>query len=68
MQVSWDIIAKGKIEHPIYFDRSEAYKRQYINMITLVKIFAFRSIQEYQRLLKEADKVMAELKEEYDLE
>jgi hypothetical protein len=68
MQVSWDIITKGKIEHPVYVDKSEAYKRQYINMVTLVKIFAFRSIQEYQRLLKEADKVMDELKKEYDLE
>jgi len=68
MQVSWDIITKAKIEHPIYMDRSEAYTRQYINMVTLAKIFAFRSIQEYQRLLKEADKVMAELKTEYELE
>jgi hypothetical protein len=34
----------------------------------MVKIFAFRSMQEYERLLKEADKVMTELKKEYDLE
>jgi hypothetical protein len=68
IQVSWDIITKGKIEHPIYLNRSADYKRQYINMVTMIKIFAYRSMQEYQHLLKEADKVLAELKNEYDLE
>jgi hypothetical protein len=68
IQVSWDLITKGKIEHPFYFNRSEAYKRQYTNMITMIKIFAYRSIQECQRLLKEADKVLDELKNEYDME
>ncbi|HWD89869.1 MAG TPA: hypothetical protein VG367_17175 [Mucilaginibacter sp.] len=68
MQVSWDIITKNKIEHAIYLDRSDGYKRQYISLVIMVKIFAFRSMQEYERLLKEADKVMAELKKEYDLE
>jgi len=68
IQVSWDIITTGKIGHTLYFTRSDAYKRQYINMVIMIKIFAYRSIQEYQRLLKEADKVMAELENEYNLE
>jgi len=44
IQVSWDIITKGKIDHPLYFTRSDEYKREYINMVTMIKIFAYRSI------------------------
>jgi len=68
MEVSYDVMTTGKIVHDIHLDWNPALMKRYKNIIVYMKILTLRSVQEYKKQLAAADKVLAELKKEYDLE
>ncbi|HEY4324775.1 MAG TPA: hypothetical protein VGN20_12340 [Mucilaginibacter sp.] len=68
-EVIYDVYFSSKISHELYFsDRSPATIRQLINYTVLVKIERMRAQAEYNKQLKIAGEVLAELKKEYNLE
>jgi hypothetical protein len=68
MEVSYDIMTTGKIAHDAHLDWNPAFVKHFKNIVVYVKILTLRSMQEYKKQLVIADKVLAELKHEYDLE
>ena len=58
----------GKIQHGAYMGWTQEFKKKYLNMIVFIKILSVRSMQEYEQLLVESDKVLKELKQEYDIQ
>ncbi|WP_426671302.1 hypothetical protein ACPPVU_08705 [Mucilaginibacter sp. McL0603] len=68
MENSYDIMTTGKIQHGSYMGWTPEFKKKYLNMIVFIKILSVRSMQEYEHLLLESNKVLKELKKEYDIE
>jgi len=68
LEVSYDLMTTGKIAHGVRTNWNPALTKKYLNLVVLVKISTMRSTQEYKKLLVVSEKVMAELKKEYDLE
>ncbi|MBS1528848.1 MAG: hypothetical protein JSU01_00960 [Bacteroidetes bacterium] len=68
LEVSYDLMTTGKITHDVGRNWKPAWQKKYLNLVVLVKISTLRSVQEYKKQLAVADKVLAELKKEYDLE
>ena len=67
LEVSYDLMTPGKIAHGVRTNWNPALTKKYLNLVVLVKISTMRSTQEYKKLLVVSEKVMAELKKEYDL-
>jgi hypothetical protein len=67
-EAPFDIMTTGKINHPVVFDWDAGWVKTYINVLVFNKILILRSMQEYKKLQLKADKVLVELKKEYDLE
>jgi len=68
LEVSYDLMTKGKIMHEVRTNWSPSLRKKYLNLVVLIKISTLRSVQEYRKQLVIADKVLTELKKEYDLE
>jgi hypothetical protein len=68
LEVSYDLMTNSKITHEVRTNWSPALRRKYLNLVVLIKISTLRSTQEYKKQLTVADRVLAELKKEYDLE
>jgi len=65
----YDVMTAGKVNHSLAFDwNNAAWVKMYINLLVYNKTLTFRSMQEYKKLRVVADKVLTELKKEYDLE
>ncbi|HTD97893.1 MAG TPA: hypothetical protein VK668_01335 [Mucilaginibacter sp.] len=67
-EISYDIMTSGKIAHELLFLRDPKERKVFINILMVDKILILRSMQEYKKLLTVADKVLTELKKQYDLE
>jgi hypothetical protein len=67
-ETSYDLMTTGKINHEVDYDWSKNWNKTYINMLVFDKTLTLRSMQEYKKLYKKAENVLAELKNEYDLE
>ena len=67
-ETSYDALATGRINHKLYVNRSREFTGKFINLIVIDKLMTLRSMQEYKKLLTVADKVLAELKNEYSVE
>jgi hypothetical protein len=67
-EISYDIMTTGKISHELLIFRETEKRKVFANILMMDKIFILRSMQEYKKLLAVADKVLTELKKEYDLE
>jgi len=65
---SYDIMTTGKISHRLMFPVDAKERQVFINILSVDKVFILRSMQEYKKLLIVAGKVLAELKNEYNLE
>ncbi|HZX59174.1 MAG TPA: hypothetical protein VFE54_10620 [Mucilaginibacter sp.] len=69
IEAAYDFRFGNKTTHELYFtDRSIAATREWINHIMIVKLLRMRSMQEYNKLLEVSGRVLAELKQEYNLE
>ena len=69
VEAGYDLRFSGKSAHELYFtDRSIAATREWINYIMIAKLLRMRSMQEYNKLLEVSDRLLTELKKEYDLE
>jgi hypothetical protein len=67
-ETSYDIMTTGKISHQLVFPGDAKERQVFINILVVDKIFILRSMQEYKKLHTAADKVLTELKKEYNLE
>jgi hypothetical protein len=69
IEAAYDFRFSDKTTHELYFtDRGIAATREWINHIMIVKLLRMRSMQEYNKLLEVSGRVLAELKNEYNLE
>lgn len=65
----FDVISVGKMNHGLMFDWDNAtWTKTFANLLIYNKTLTLRSIQEYKKLHLVANKVLIELKKEYDLE
>jgi hypothetical protein len=68
LEVSYDLMVNRPITHEVRTNWDPVLRKKYLNLVVLIKISTLRSTQEYKKQLVVADKVLAELKKEYDLE
>jgi len=67
-EIPYDIMTTGKISHHVVFPGDAKERQVFINILAVDKILILRSMQEYKKLSVVAGKVLAELKNEYNLE
>jgi hypothetical protein len=68
-EVFSEIRTNKPVTHEMYIKIDNKDKTdKFINLVAMIKVFGFRTLQEYEEQLKVADKLIEALKKEYELE